>query len=164
MHRRIALLSAILLVLGGLGLSLAAPANSGGGFVVNVTKSVEAEGPQLGPYSVNITCTNEFVTPAGPFDFVINDTETVSQSVNFGDTCTVTETDDLGADSVSYSCAVDFQATCDNDQTVTIDQSDNGGAATVTILNTFDAEDEPDVVVEEEPEAEVVTATPTFTG
>ena len=111
----------------------------GGDFVINVTKSVEAEGFQEAPYSVNITCTNESGTTAGPYDLEINDTETVPQSVNFGDTCTVTETDDLGADSVSYSCAADFQATCDDDQTVTIDQSDNGGAATVTILNTFDS-------------------------
>jgi hypothetical protein len=146
----------------GLATLINGPAFGGDFYEVEVAKVVEGDGP-AGPYAVNVTCTNEFVPPAGPFDLDVSDGESVEVQVNFNDECTVTETDDLGADAVTYACEPVVQSTCVNDQTVAIDLSDAGGTGTVTITNTFEPEPDaaPDTATRQ---PGVVAAQPAFTG
>jgi hypothetical protein len=150
------------LIIGAVILGLVAlvngPAFAGDFYEVEVTKVVEGDGP-VGPYAVNVTCTNEFGLPSGPFNLNVSDGESVEVTVNYNDVCTVTETDDLGADAVTYACEPTVESTCVNDQTVAIDRSDAGGTGTVTITNTF--EPEPATAA---PPPGVVAAQPAFTG
>jgi hypothetical protein len=151
---------AVVAVILGLVALAGGPAFAGEPFVLNVTKAVEGEGP-AGPYDFNVTC------GLIDLDFEISDGETVSYSelLGFNDECIVTETDDLGADAVTYACEETFESTCVNDQTVAFDISDAGGVGSITITNTFEPEPPPPAV---EPAAAapagVVAATPTFTG
>lgn len=169
MRTKLAPVLALALVAGALLAAFGSPAGSqegGNAYRINVTKVVDGEGP-VGPYAFNVTCTNPFSTPAGPFDFVLDDGQTETVGVTFFDTCTVTETDALGADSTTYACEVVADAVCDDEQTVTIDINDSNGEATVTVTNTFEAdviddEEEPPPPTDADPD--VVTATPPFTG
>lgn len=73
-------------------------------------------------------------------------------------TCTVTETADGGADSVSYGCVdIPRGAVCNGAQEADL----AGGDAVITVTNTFDPPPPPEPPA---PEAGPVTADPGFTG
>ena len=131
--------------------------------VVTVTKVVEGEVPDGTEFVVEVDCGDE----GGPVELTFGaagGTEEVF--VDFGG-CTVTETDDGGAASVTYVCQIDDPgdqgepSTCQGDQTVQVDAP--GTLATVTVTNTFPTtEVEPDEAPAEI--ADVVAARPSFTG
>ena len=199
-------------LLGALGLvavlGLITPADAGRGsdnYVV-VDKVVDGPVPEGTVFEIEVDCTPSVpvgspeaeATPSVPdpppvtLEFGANGdplgTDMVSAPL-FG-TCKVTETDDGGASTVSYECAVpalpngtaDPQPNgapveCIDDQTVgfgrMVDAAQNaeyepiGAEGTVTVTNTFEPEPEPEPETAPDSVARqpsVVAARPTFTG
>jgi hypothetical protein len=85
-------------------------------------------------------------------------------SASAGTACVISEPDDLGATEVTFACTVvanpQTQTFCDNDTTARFGDT-NDGESTLTVTNTFVEDVEPEAA---EPAAEVVAATPAFTG
>jgi hypothetical protein len=131
-----------ILVLGVLVLAVpllnAAPSGAGDGFVrfIEIEKVVVGPGSS-GPYTLTGVCT---VTPGGSSP--ISDGEVIEIGIQNAqsDTCTITETETLGA-TVTYSCTElpfgDEGATCDGDNTVSW-EGDLTGAVHITVTNTFE--------------------------
>jgi hypothetical protein len=86
-----------------------------------------------------------------------------TQSADFSDDnqCLVTETDDGGAESVTYeaTCSGECVADPPTEDGVVLHLQQNGAVATVTVTNTF-----PEAVPVEPAPATVVDAAPAFTG
>ena len=139
-----------------------APASAGEPFSLEVIKVVEGPVPPGTTFTIQVAC--EARNGQVPQDLVFGEqggTQTVQ--VNFGDVCTVTETDDGGAASVTYACESNVQSGCQPDgQTVDFGVDDGGQDAQVTVTDTFVAEEAPAEAVPAE--AEPVTADPGFTG
>ncbi len=179
--RRI-LLSLSLLAVLALGLTGAMSPAEGrqdegkGGPLLDITKVVDGDGP-TGGYVIEYTCTWDGppVTEALAFDAAgPGAPETQQVDVPNFSTCTVTETESNGADSVAYSCeffpgspasppAEGQVEGCNDDQSASFQGTDD--AAEITVTNTFEPEvlpddDEPDP----EPQPDVVDALPAFTG
>jgi hypothetical protein len=165
--------AAAILVVGTLGHAAAGSAAGGGGgaapYRVNVTKVVEGDGPS-GPYAVSIDC---FAGGGGgaDFEFTLEDGQTETRSINYVGACTVTEVDDLGAESVVLDCVAVGDASCVDGQTGTVQfhaEPDADGEATITITNRFGSDTGPDDVAPPPPPpaagADAVVTTPRFTG
>ena len=179
----------LLLAVGALAVLAAgflSPADAGGGTVntFRVVKVVEGPVPAGTVFEVEVACTPD--TPNAPagevgasatlqFDEDGNPIGADSIPSDFFESCHAEETEDGGAASVSYACAVsqptdapdegNSQLTCVDDQTVHFGDVANA-EGTITITNTFEAappppppDVEPDDVV-----PDVVNASPTFTG
>lgn len=104
---------------------------------IEIEKVMVGGGPS-GPFEMMFQCTE-----GGGGTSPINDGETLEVGVQptEPDTCTITETDSLGATTVTYSCTVlpfgdPGGATCDDDNTVSFD-GDLQGAVHITITNDF---------------------------
>jgi hypothetical protein len=129
-----------------------------------VTKVVDGPVPPGTEFTIEATCSDGFqfdVTEVFVYS-PTGGTQTIG-GIPGESTCTATETDDGGAVTVTYACALDVQGTfggCDGDQGASFGGA--GNVATVTVTNTF-AEDDvaPDDVATE---PDVVAATPPFTG
>ena len=184
---RFALLAAVALVATSLTGS-AATAQSEETATLEIVKVVEGDGP-VGGYVIEYTCVDAgqgsrpdeggggadgslAFDDAGP-----GSPETQTVVLTGPGICTVTETDSNGAATVTYACAfvpgqrpdnlsdgtftegVGGGGGCIDDQSATIDSP--GDVATITVTNAFDA-----AVIDDDqvPDADVVTATPTFTG
>ena len=125
------------------------PADAGAPHSLDVTKTVVGPGP-TGPYAIEVVCTG-FGDPS-PSSFDLNDGESQPVALSANDTtCTVTETGTQGA-AVSYACGNTTNATCDTNQTVTVNPAGN---AQIDITNTF---------ATPAPAPAPVEAQPTFTG
>ena len=198
-------------LLGALGLvavlGLITPADAGRGsdnYVV-VDKVVDGPVPEGTVFEIEVDCTPSApvgspeaeATPSVPdpdpvtLQFDANGDPVGTDMVSaprFG-TCKVTETDDGGASTVSYQCAVPalpngtadpevngVSAACKDDQTVAFGTPDAaetaeyeliGAEGTVTVTNTFEPEPEPEPETAPDSAARqpsVVAARPTFTG
>ena len=162
MTRRI--LSA-LAVAAAVGALFAFPADAGNGSnTFNVTKVVDGPVPAGTQFTIEANCTDGFrydVTEVFVYDST-GGTQTIT-GIPGESSCTATETDDGGALSVTYSCAFTVQGnfdSCDGDQGASFGGSD--AEATITVTNTFAADDVASDDAAAEPD--VVAATPTFTG
>lgn len=150
-------------------------AGSGPGTQVNIVKVVEGQAPDGTEFAVALDCD------------VDNDDELLmfgasggTQSTNtgtFNQSCTVAETDDGGADSVSYACAVNdpggglappVPTSCTTDTSFVTGLN---GEITFTVTNTFVDDEVPEDTLPDEDDqdgdaapAGVVSATPSFTG
>ena len=166
----------------------ATPASGGSGLAtLNITKVVEGDGP-TGGYLIEYTCdvSSAESDPEGlagdvlAFDAAApGSPETQTVILDSFAECSVEEIDSNGADSVSYACdhepgAIDaspadeaqtegFDDGCQSDRDVNF--STRGAEGTITVTNTFVADviDDDDEQVPDA-DADVVTATPTFTG
>ena len=148
-----------------------------------VVKVVQGPVPAGTVFEVEVTCTPDInKAPEGSasvttlqFDEDGNPIGNDSVGVDFFETCSAQETEDGGAVSVTYECAVsqqqgapgegDSQLTCEDDRTVHYGDV-AGGEGTITVTNTFEAlppppppDVDPDDVV-----PDVVNASPSFTG
>ena len=206
--RSVAALLGALALVAVLGLVTPADAQNGNGsgnYVV-VEKVVDGPVPEGTVFEIEVDCTS--VNPAGSpeaeatpsvpdpdpvtleFDANGDPLGTDMVSAPLYGTCKVTETDDGGASTVSYECAVPplpngtadpqlngVPVECIDDQTVgfgrTADAEENaeyeliGAEGTVTVTNTFDPEPEPEAETAPDSVARqpsVVAARPTFTG
>ena len=156
---------AVLLAVAFSGL-VPSPAQGGErGNVINVTKVVEGDVPAGTTFTIEVTCNSDGGTDVTPLVFdAAGGTQTVT-APTIGD-CSAEETDDGGAITVTYACRIDDPgnqnepSTCQGDRTVQIDARET--EATITVTNTFAAEDVGSDDVATEPD--VVAATPTFTG
>jgi hypothetical protein len=161
----IAVLASAALLLAGV------PAEAGGpSRFIEVTKVVDGDGTN-GPYTVEVDCEVDGLTSID-----IDDGESIVVPVQnqTGDICTVTETEDNGADDVSYECIEgsvgDEDAFCEDDNVVSW-EGDFTGDAEVIITNTFDpttttttAPTTTTGAPATAPAAAVTVATPAFTG
>jgi hypothetical protein len=155
------LAGALSAVLGLTGLALTAgPLEAGVNgpqFGLTVTKEVVGTQTEPGLFEIEVSCEG-FINGSGAEVVELADGESETLSVNFGDTCTVTETEDRGATTVTYACdPVEF-TTCDADNVVAFDGSDNGGQAAITVTNTFEPAPPPP------PEPAPLVVEPSFTG
>jgi hypothetical protein len=187
-------------------LGLITPADAGNGNYVVVEKVVDGPVPEGTVFEIEVDCTPSApvgspeveATPSVPdpppvtLKFDANGDPLGTDMVSappFG-TCKVTETDDGGASTVSYKCAVPplpngiadpqasvVQVECLDDQTVAFGQMVDaeetavydviGAEGTVTVTNTFEPEPEPEAEAAPDSVARqpsVVAARPTFTG
>jgi hypothetical protein len=159
MLRRVLILS--LLAVGPALFASAAHAGGGGG-TLTVIKVVDGPVPAGTQFVINVHCTgpgnNTFST-----DLTYGESGgTQSMTADRSTPCAVAETTDGGAATVAYACeAVSLSntpTTCASDQSVLFEDGD----ATVTVTNTFVAEEtQPDADAQA---GDVVAATPTFTG
>lgn len=129
--------------------------------VIEVIKVVDGEAPEGTQFVVNVACD----TP-GPVsvDFTFPATGgTQSDSFSEDNACFVSETDDGGADTVTYdaTCSGECSVESVGPDGVNLALRQPGAVATVTVTNTF-AEAQPDDAAQEP--ADVVAATPSFTG
>lgn len=107
----------------------ATPAQAGDGNQAGARKVVVGPGPD-GPYSFQLDCGGALS------NFTLNNGESDGGFVP-GLSCTITETDDLGADSVSYTCEViSGPATCVG-QTATFPAGAAPSIVEWTVTNTF---------------------------
>ena len=158
---------------------------------LTVVKVVEGPVPAGTTFEIEVTCVSSVSAAADGVAAPSATTLTYGDAggtdslpVGPGDRCTVTETVDGGADSVSYACAVtdpgqqgDFVQCSADMQTVDYDVVFGPAGATVTVTNSF-SEDPPTTTTtttttttpgDPEPPVSgaspgVVAATPTFTG
>lgn len=147
------------------GALLAFPADAGNGSnTFNVTKVVDGPVPAGTQFTIEANCTDGFnydVTEVFVYDST-GGTQTIT-GIPGESSCTAVETDDGGALTVTYACSFQAQGnfdSCDGDQGASFGGSD--GEATVTVTNTFAADDVGSDDVAAEPD--VIEATPTFTG
>jgi hypothetical protein len=179
--RRIFVLLSVLAAAGSLGLS--GPAEGGeGSATLTITKVVQGDGP-TGGFVINYDCDS---TDGGggslTFDLAgpgLNESQSVQ--VDSFSTCTVTEIDSNGADSVSYACTftpfppaiTEGRGACVDDQTVVFSSSES--SATITVTNRFDSDvlsddgrpdgsNDPAVGTGGVASGGVVAASPAFTG
>jgi hypothetical protein len=175
---------AVLLTGAGFGLLPRADAVQVSTNTFTVEKVVVGPVPAGTVFEVTVQCTGDpndapsEGIPASVFQFDENGDPIGANSLQTGlfVSCTATETDDGGAASVSYACAVanpprspadeqaegNSQVQCVDDQTVHYGEV-VGGEGTITVTNTFEAAPPPDV----EPDdvvPDVVNASPSFTG
>ena len=132
--------------------------NAGEPTTLTVVKVVEGDVPTDAEFVINVECTLTDVVDLtfGP--------EGGSETINVvpDEDCVVTETEDAGAESVTYAAECSAANGCtageDTDSGATFTFFDGGAAGTATVTNTFpEAPPEP-------PVADVVELGPTFTG
>ena len=158
-----------------LAAALLTPASAGAGDIpiatVTIEKVVVGDAPDDAEFTVVAECigTEGVQLMFGP--------DGGSESADGFETefdCTVTETDDGGASSVSYSCeavGLPQDVQCDSDDSFQIDANDlnDDASVTVTVTNTFDPEPTTTVAPTTvapttTAAAQAVTAAPAFTG
>ena len=207
--RSVAAILGALALVAVLGLITPADAGDDGNYLI-VTKVVDGPEPEGAVFTIEVECTPTNGVPAadptanGPvtlrFDATgdplgagisADDREVRVGPVGPNTTCKVTETDDGGASTVSYQCAVPplpngiadpkvfvTPVECIDDQTIrfrgnTAAPAENaeydviGAEGTVTVTNTFEPEPEPEAETAPDSVARqpsVVAARPTFTG
>ena len=182
--RRISLLA--LAALAGLAIAVLAPSANAQVIVsatLDVTKVVEGEVPPGTTFTVEVVC--PFIDGGPPTDSTAVDAEEwggvpegsggdITETLTFGEDggtqsvedigfqnreCTITETDDGGAESVTTTASPDNSEACDVTEGTNSGAISFGGPTTCEVLvtNTF-PEPEP------APPAAAVTVGPTFTG
>lgn len=136
--RKLGALIAVLALSGISLVTLASPAGAGNTMTVAITKVVVGDVPSGTTFAVTITCTNP---AAGPNPITFNAAGAVTSSQNFvlvptaGTTCTVSETTNGGATTVTYGCQVTGgAATCNGGSQVT---NSGGSQVMFTVTNTF---------------------------
>jgi hypothetical protein len=150
----------VALVALGIALLGISPASGGQQNTLNIEKVVVGDAPE-GDFLIEVDCNNM----VNPFAFA-SDGSTGTQTLlpQAGTTCVISEVDDLGAGEVTFACTVvanpQTQTFCDNDTTARFADTVDG-EITLTVTNTFVEDVEPEAA---EPAAEVVAATPAFTG
>jgi hypothetical protein len=132
---------------------------------IEVTKVVEGDVPEGTEFVVTIEC--DTGQPAST-EFTFG-AEGGSDSVELGDDnqCVVSETEDGGAESVTYAATCTGPCVADPPTAdgVVIHLQQNGGVATVTVTNAFpEAAAPPEPPTEEPAPAPVVEAEADFTG
>jgi hypothetical protein len=166
------------LALGAIGLS-AAPGGAGA-LPVNtftVVKDVTGAVPEGTTFTVEVTCEST-LTPVGvaetvqmTFDADGNPTNDNTVATPAGSECTATETDNGGAASTSYACAITpggtGLASCGDDGRSAEFGDVVGQTATITVTNNFSGTPTPPTTPPLEPvtpAAQAVQAAPNFTG
>ena len=127
-----------------------------------VDKAVEGTQPEGSQFTIVVTCTPEGGQPEidsividGPGNVVDAGIPTTPDGV----ACTITESEDGGATSVTFSCDDDGVATCEADNRIEFPQGENG-EGTITVTNTFEEPTPPTP----EPAAAAIETVPAFTG
>jgi len=136
------------------------PASGAADNILNIEKVIVGDAPD-GDFIVEVDCgmVHQFMFASD------GSTGTEQLAPAALTTCVISEPDDLGASNVAFACTVEASTTAAED-TVCVNETtarfgDILGEITFTVTNTFD---EPSPAAAEPAAAEVVEATPTFTG
>jgi hypothetical protein len=148
---------------------------------VVVDKVVSGDVPAGTTFTVQVTCGSTLPTAAAPtpvtitFDASGNPTTENAVTTGAGTQCTATETDNGGATSTSYACAIErgdtdtdgppFLGNCGPDDNQATFGDVIGDTATITVTNDFVTPPTTTTPTEPiTPAAAAVQATPVFTG